>query len=79
LEKRKSQAPFIADGRELLRDEEWHRGKKREVQEAVEREYAPRLATAGLLGRCILEVKMWREVRRMVENLAPKDGLYLGG
>ncbi len=68
---------FIPEGRELLREEEWYREKEREIREAVERKYASQLASAGFLDRCLLEVTMWREIRRKAQELAPKDGLYL--
>ena len=71
------QHPFVADGRQRLRNDEWYRRKEREVRQAVAKKYESRLATAGPLDRILLRLTIWREARREMKALAPEDGLYL--
>jgi hypothetical protein len=71
------QDTVVADGRERLRDEAWYRRKAREAREAVRSRYEPELATANGYERVVLYWKMWWELRRRTEELAPKRGLYL--
>ena len=47
------------------------------IVEKVRRRYAPRLASAGFFRRLYLHFLMRREVRRELERVAPKGGLYL--
>jgi hypothetical protein len=69
--------PIVADGRERLQGEEWYRRKKREVGEAVRRKYGPELTAARGFERAVAYWRMWRELRRETEALAPGRALYL--
>ncbi len=71
------QDPIVADGRQRLRDTEQYRLTEREVREAVASKYEPELATAGSVRYLFLHVKLWREIRREIDALAPERALYL--
>lgn len=70
-------ASIVADGRQRLLDDPRYRLKEREVREAAAKKYELELTTAGSLKRLVVLAKMRREVRREMETLAPKRGLYL--
>lgn len=71
------QDPIVADGRQRLRDTEQYRRRVREVREAVASKYDPELTTAGLVRYLVLQVKLWRELRREIDALASESSLYL--
>ncbi len=70
-------APIVADGRQGLLDDPRYRLKEREVREVVAKKYELELKTAGSLKRLVVLARIRREVRRELETLAPKRGLYL--
>ena len=71
------QDTIVADGRQRLRNTERCRLKERGLQEAVARKYEPELATAGSVKHLIIQVKMWRDLRREIDTLASERSLYL--
>jgi hypothetical protein len=55
--------PFVADGRQRLREAEWYRRKEREVREAVRKKYEPELAAKSGHKQMVVYWKMQRELR----------------
>jgi hypothetical protein len=70
---------FVADGLEQLQISEGYRTARAEVIAQVRARYAGPLASAGILRRISLRVRMRREIVRELAKLAPPDALYLHG
>lgn len=68
---------IVADGRERLRREEWYRRREREVGEAVRNEYEARLSMTSGFERVLVYLRMRRELRRELEDLAPQRSMYM--
>ena len=49
------------------------------IQREVRARYADQWASAGLVERLRLRLRIWREIRRELERIAPQGGLYLRG
>jgi hypothetical protein len=72
-----SKERFIADGRERLMKSDGYRKARAEVIATVRARCAESLASAGVLRRLVLRLRMEREVAREVAKLAPRGALYL--
>jgi hypothetical protein len=72
-----SKERFIADGRKRLEESEGYWAARAEVIAAVRARYAASLASAGVLRRLVLRLRMEREIAREVANLAPPEALFL--
>lgn len=70
---------FVAGGEERLRTTPEFRAASRAIARDVRDEFAAELERAGALRRLLLSVRMRREIRSRVEQLAPKDAHYLSG
>lgn len=46
------------------------------IKTTVRAKYAQELADAGLLRRLYLRVRIWQEIRRKLQKVAPQEGLY---
>jgi hypothetical protein len=68
---------FIEDGREWLEESDGYRAARAEVSAAVRARYAEALASAGVLRRLVLRLRMEREIAREVAKLAPPEALFL--
>lgn len=74
---------MVADGpkRALEGSREQIAKRRKEIQVAVESEYAARMARAGNLRRAYLRLRMRGEVKRRIaselEKIAPSGGLYV--
>ncbi len=63
---------LLVDGRERVVRENYER-----IACEVRAWYADELSRAGWLRRPLLHFKIRREIRRRLDQIAPRDGLYL--
>jgi hypothetical protein len=68
---------IVADGLTRLRSTKEYATKEAEARRKVWTKYEPLLAAASFFGRLRLRFKMEQEIRRELNNYAPKEGLYL--
>ena len=68
---------FTADGYDELKKSKEYRAARAEVIAAVRARHAESLASAGILRRLVLRLRMQREIAQELDKLAPPDALYL--
>jgi hypothetical protein len=68
---------FTAHGYEELKKSKEYRAARSEVIAAVQARHAESLASAGILRRLVLRLRMQREIAQELDKLAPPDALYL--
>jgi hypothetical protein len=68
---------FTADGYDELKKSKEYRAARDEVIAAVRARYTESLASAGILRRLVLRLRMQREIAQELDKLAPPDALYL--
>ncbi|HVR98490.1 MAG TPA: hypothetical protein VMW27_17885 [Thermoanaerobaculia bacterium] len=62
---------FLADGRQRALE-----GRERFIEEEVRFRYAERIARAGFIERWRIEAAIRDEVRRRLDEIAPRRALY---
>ncbi|MDD2708768.1 MAG: hypothetical protein PHV34_12355 [Verrucomicrobiae bacterium] len=67
---------FTEDGCRVLRRSPEFQKTKDEIIAAAKEKYRPLILQAGLAGKTLLCIKMWREIRREINKVAPPDALY---
>ena len=72
-----SEDRFTADGYDELKKSKEYRAARDEVIASVRARYAEPLASAGVLRRLVLRLRMQREIALELDKLAPPDALYL--
>ncbi len=72
-----TKSEIVADGPQRIKNSEEYRLKEEQIQAAVASKYQRELKYANLLQRAIIGLKMWREIRRELQKIAPNRGFYL--
>jgi hypothetical protein len=62
---------FLADGRERLLE-----GRRQTLEAEVRSRYAERIAEAGFVERLRIEAAIRDEIRRRLDETAPREALY---
>ncbi len=68
---------FTADGYDELKKSKEYRAARDEVIASVRARYAEPLASAGILRRLVLRLRMQREIAQELDKLAPPDAIYI--
>ncbi|HYG24046.1 MAG TPA: hypothetical protein VEH04_14800 [Verrucomicrobiae bacterium] len=63
---------IVADGAERRKRAEYDR-----IEHQVREKFAAQVAAAGIFRRCILEYRIWTEIRAELRKLAPLHSLWI--
>ena len=68
---------FIANGREELRNDPQTQEMITNIEKQVKEVYLKRISEAGWFRRILLRYRMGQEIRDRIDQIVPKNGLYL--
>ena len=68
---------IVADGQQRIQKTEEYQRKASEIRTSIKEKYRTEIAQSSFFKRVILSLKMQREIRREIQELAPDRALYL--